>query len=435
MVVRSILDGYWPSPWPAEDGGPARRQTPAPGTPPLAAGPLVATNRPVFMGCMPILRDPGEVYLQGHTPGSPESTAWVERIDPHSLQPLQRSPDLPGGRPWPGGLAAHANGSLYVTFGRWCHRLAPDCSVLAARQLPREGPYNSLLILPDGHLVMKDFAGGTGVHALPPGVRGSELVVLEPERLELVARLELPEGSIARLSADLDAADGAGARVSVVGDRHLFRVVWDLARATLTLDEGFTAPYLEQPGQTFGWDAVLADGSAWFLDNGEGTTGFGPSLFGKGVSAAPLHLVRVPLDGERRAERTEICGLPDGIVANPPCVDPDRKVVVGFDSGNGVIAAFRYAEPGRPLDLLWRHQQNQAGHMLLYPATGELVSYDYDHARGTEQVVVRDIETGVERVRVAINSPLQCVVFPACGFEGDLYVATFSTLARVGAVE
>lgn len=428
--MASILDGYWPSPWPAEDGGPARRQAPASGTPPLAAGPLVATSRPVVMGCMPVLRDPGEVYLQGHTPAGMESTAWVERIDPQGLQPLERSPALPGGPPWPGGLAAHANGSLYVTFGRWCHRLAPDCSVVASRQLPRERPYNSLLILPDGHLVMKDFAGGSGVHALPPDVRGSELLVLEPERLEIVARLELPEGSIARLSADVD---GAGIHIYVVGDRRLFRVAWHPARATLTLEEGSTTPYLDQPGQTFGWDAVIEDGSAWFLDNGEGTTNFGPSFFGKGVSAAPLHLVRVPLHGERRAELTEICGLRHGIVANPPCVDPGRKVVVGFDSGNGVIAAFRYAEPGLPLKPLWRHQQDQAGHMLLYPATGELVSYDYDHARGTEQAVVRDIETGSERARVAIGSPLQCVVFPACGFEGDLYVTTFTTIARVSA--
>lgn len=428
--MTSVLDGYWPSPWPGEDGGPARLQAPASGTLALASGPLVATSRPAFIGCMPILRAAGQVYLQGHTPGGDQSTAWVERIDPHTLQPIERSPDLPGGRPWPGGLAAHANGSLYVTFGRWCHRLAQDCSVLAARQLPRERPYNSLLILPDGHLVMKDFAGGSGVHALPPGDMGSELVVLEPEGLEIVARLGLPEGSIARLSAELD---GAGVNIYVVGDQHLFRVAWDPAAAALTLDETFTTPYLDQPGQTFGWDTVLADGSAWFVDNGEGTTSFGPSLFGKGVSAAPLHLVRVPLDGERRAELTEICGLPNGIVANPPCIDPVRKVVVGFDSGNGAIAAFRYGDPGVPLELLWRHQQNHAGHMLLYLETGELVAYDYDHARGTEQVVVRDIETGRERARVAIGSPLQCVVFPACGFEGDLYVATFSTIARISA--
>jgi hypothetical protein len=431
--MTSILDGYWPSPWPAEDGGPARRQSPAAGTVPLAGGLLIATSRPAFMGCMPILRGPGEVYLQGHSPGGERSTAWVERIDPRTLRPLQRSADLPGGRPWPGGLAAHANGSLYATFGRWCHRLAPDCSTLASRELPRERPYNSLLILPDGHLVMKDFAGGSGVHALPPGVRGSELVVLEPERLEIVARLELPEGSIARLSADVHATDGAGAEVYVVGDQHVFRVAWDPVAATLTVDDGFTTRYLDQPGQTFGWDAVLADGSAWFLDNGEGTTNFGPSFLGKGVSSAPLHLVRVPLHGERRAELTEICGLPNGIVANPPCVDPVRKVVVGFDSGNGVIAAFSYADPDIPLEPLWRHPQNQAGHMLLYPSTGEFVSYDFDHTLGTEQVVVRDIETGRERARVPIDSPLQCVVFPACGFEGDLYVATFSTIARVSA--
>ena len=80
----------------------------------------------------------------------------MERIDPDSLAPLERSPDLSAGPFWPGGLAAHANGSLYVIYGRWCHRLAPDCTPVVSRQLPQERPYNSFVVLPDGVLVMKD---------------------------------------------------------------------------------------------------------------------------------------------------------------------------------------------------------------------------------------------------------------------------------------
>jgi hypothetical protein len=379
---------------------------------------------------MPVLRDSGEVYVQGNTPpGMGETTAWVERVHPESLETVQRSPDLPGGPFWPGGIAAHANGDLYVTYGRWCHRLDPDCQPVASRELPRERPYNSLLLLPDGNLVMKDFGGGSGVNALPEGMRGSELVVLEPERLEVIARFELPEGSIARLSADV--ATGGTPRVYVIGDRHAMRLRWDVTGASLTLDESWKTEYLRLPGQTFGWDVVLADGSAWFLDNGEGTNAFGPSFRGKGTSPSPLHLVRIPLDAERpEPEFLEVCGKPGGIIANPPIVDASRRIAVGYDSGNGVITAWRYAEPAAA-ERIWQRERDQAGHMIVFPDTGELVSHDYDHQRGTEQCVVLDIETGAEKGRVAVNSPLQSVVFPAVGWNRDVYITTFPVISRV----
>jgi hypothetical protein len=212
--------------------------------------------------------------------------------------------------------------------------------------LPRERPYNSLLILPDGHLVMKDFAGGKGRHALPAGTRGSEVVVLEPDRLEVVARHEMPEGSIARLSADVSAEGEA--RVYVIGDTQAMRLNWDPVNCLLTGDEAWMTRYLLYEGQTFGWDAVIADGYAWFLDNGEGTSNFGPSFRGKGASTGPLHLVRVPLDGGP-PEFLEVCGKPGGIIANPPAVDAARHIAVGYDSAYGIVTAgdtIPWAAPG-----------------------------------------------------------------------------------------
>jgi hypothetical protein len=381
------------------------------------------------MSCMTIIRAPGEVYVQGTTGNAParQTTGWVERIDPQSLETVHRSPPLEAGPYWPGGIAAHANGSLYVTCGRWCHRLDPQCQPIAATQLPRDRPYNSLVILPDGHLVMKDFAGGTGVHALEAGVRGSELCVLEPERLEIVHRYELPEGSIARLSADVS-QDGIP-RVYVIGERKAMRLRWD--GLALAMDDSWTTPYIRYEGQTFGWDAVLEGGSAWFLDNGEGTTAFGPSFRGKGTSPSPLHLVRIPLEVDHpEPDFLEVCGKPGGIIANPPAIDGSRRVAVGYDSGNGVMTAWRFGGPGEH-GRLWTREQDQAGHMIVFPETGELVSYDFDHERSTEQVVVLDIESGAEKGRVAINSPLQCVVFPSAGEHRDAYVTTFSTIAHV----
>jgi hypothetical protein len=69
--------------------------------------------------------------------------------------------------------------------------------------------------------------------------------------------------------------------------------------------------------------------------------------------------------------------------------------------------------------------------MVVFPDTGELFSYDFDHERGSENCVVLDIESGEEKGRVPINSPVQCVVFPSAGWQRDIYATTFATVARV----
>lgn len=413
--------GYWPSRWPGEDAGPDRRAAPRSG-PGLGVGAgdgLRATFRPAVVATMVVLRDSGEVYLLRHT-GGDGAVAWVERIDPVTLDVVVRSPDLPGGRTWPGGLAAHADGSLHTVFGRQAHRLsAADLHVEAARELPRDRPYNSFVILPDGHLVTKDFGG-----ALPGGVaapsEGAELLVLEPDGLAVVARLELPEPSVARLSAD-------GDDVYVVGVTRLWRARWD--GRSLTLDDGWTPRYRTLEGQGYGWDAVIALGAAWFLDNGEGTEAYSGTFRGHGVATAPLHLVRADLStGD--VTLTEICGEPGGIVANPPAVDATRGIVVGYDSGNGVMTAFDVDEAG-VVGRRWTRRQDHACHPLVFADTGELVTADHDAERMADQVVVLDIETGAELARVDTGSPLQSVVFPAAGFGRDLYHCSFPGVSRI----
>jgi hypothetical protein len=435
--MTSPLAGYWPSPWPAEDGGPRRGQAPRPddgrGVHGFDLGRrLTATCRDLFASTMTVLREPGEVFVLAHSVG-PGCVSWVERIHPESLEPEQSSPELEGGPFWPGGLAAHADGSLYVTFGRYCHRLEADTLAVAGScRLPRDRPYNSLVVLDSGFLAMKDIAGGEGLHRLTEGTRGSELVVLAPGSLEEVARLELPEGSVARLSA-------IGDDVYVVGESRCHRVRFDPRAARLSLDPDWSPRYRRVEGQTFGWDIVLAGGSGWFLDNGEGSEEFGGSFRGKGRSGAPLHLVRVPLPHDvteaspapASVELTEVCGEVGGVIANPPAVDPQRRIVVGYDSGHGRMTAWRYHLDRRGLDVVWQRVQDHAGHMLRLGTSGQLLTYDYDHDRGLDQAVVLDVETGDELARVDTTSPVQCVLFPASGWHDDVYLSTFTTLTRL----
>ncbi|MGA0206868.1 MAG: hypothetical protein ACO3LT_03675 [Ilumatobacteraceae bacterium] len=407
--------------WTAEDGGPRRQQWLAGAELNLGeTETLQVTGRTMMVVTMVVLASPEEVFVLCHT-GGDDAVSWVEQVHPQSLETIATSEKLAGGRAWPGGIAVHPNGDLYVVFGNHAHRLNRRLEVVASCELPRLRPYNSFVLLPDGNVVTKDFSGSRPGNELTEPFDATELVVLEPEELGVVASLQLPEASIARLSADDN-------DVYVVGTSALWRARWN--GSSLTLDD-FSAKYRLMEGQTYGWDTVIADGCAWFLDNGESTHKFSGTLRGVGTATAPLHLVRVWLDSGR-VQLTEICGLPGGVVANPPLVDTERKVVVGFDSGNGVLAGFRY--DSETLVPLWSHEQNHGSHMLLYPASGEFISAHYDAERGVEQLVVRDVVTGREKTRVDTGSPIQSVVFPACGLQRDFYWCSMLTLSRISVV-
>ena len=453
--MKGELSGYWPGVWPAEDGGPARRQVPGPGAPTTGFTPGVVpevTHREVPMATMAVTRDPGELFLLRHTPGD-GAYSWVERIDPLTLAEVDRSPDLAGGPMWPGGMAAHADGSLHVVFGNNAHRLSAELVPLASAELPRHRPYNSFIVLADGHLVAKDFGG-----ELPPGAGGApvapdcELLVLDPVHLSVVARALVPEPSVARLSSD-------GSTVYVVGVEHFWRLEWDGTR--LVLDREFAPRYRTIEGQTHGWDCVItgcgtassggrppadragrvgrAGRAAWFLDDGAGSERYVGSFRGVGISEAPLHLVRVGLD-DGDVQLSEICGKPGGLVANPPLVDERRGIAVGFDSSNGVVAGFDLDESGVHARR-WQREQFHGSHMVLLADAGQVVTADHDATRMMEQLVVLDISTGEEVCRLDTGSPLQSVVFPAVtGVASDgsgtdsqavLYLVSFSTISRI----
>ena len=414
------MSEYWPSSWSGEDGGPKRQQIAENVSIPRisSAKQLEVVSRDALAMTMPIVGPHDELFLQRVMPGL-DSVAWVEKIDPLTLEPLAQSEQLAGGPMWPGGMAAHANGSLYVVFGNHAHRLSTDLSVIASLELPRVRPYNSFVILPTGHIATKDFSGPLPGQPNGAPMDNTELLILDPEDLHIVARLELAEPSIARLSAD-------GNNIYVVGDHTLIRVMWN--GQSLSVDESFNARYRTIDGQTFGWDTVITDDDAWFLDNGEGTQLFTGSFRGVGISTAPLHLVRVNKQ-TGHVTLTEICGLPNGIVANPPVVDTKRQIVVGFDSGNGVISGFDYDE--NSVTLRWSHEQNHACHMLLIPETGQVITADYRPELGCEQVVVLDITTGAEVARVSTTSPIQSAVFPAIGPHGDIYWCSMTTITRI----
>ncbi len=445
MSSSNRSENLWPSPWPAEDGGPRRSQAPH-GARGLAIGAserlVTRAVRDAYATTMVVLREPGEVFALHHSMGrrplQDPAVPWVERIDPYTLAPIARSPELPAGPFWPGGIAAHANGSLHVVFGRHCHRLSAQLELLTSRELPQPRPYNSFVVLGDGTLVMKDFDRSLRAPA--------RLTLLDPETLTpKCADVKLPESAIARLSADGDA-------LYVIGVTTVHRYRWSDGR----LECDLRLRYVESDRQSYGWDPVVEGGHLWLLDNG--AHDYAVTMLGAGVAPGPVHLIRISLDAPADRESVEICGAAHGAVTDPPLYDPDRRIAIGYDSANAVLAAFRFTDRLEPL---WRRRLAHAAHMIRYPDTGELVVHDWvgphvARTRGAraisqragglarspqfraalsrsagDDVVVLDIESGVERGRTRVPSMFQSVLFPAPGWNRDLYWCTFSTLARI----
>jgi hypothetical protein len=164
------------------------------------------------------------------------------------------------------------------------------------------------------------------------------------------------------------------------------------------------------------------------MDNGKHR--YFNKMIGAGVSPTPNRLIRVSLTDTIDHEALEVCGASGGSITNPPLVDLKRQIVVGYDSANRHVQAWRFNTPSGALEPLWQKSPfGCASHMILYPDTGELVVNDY--RRHGEEVVVLNIESGEEVARVRNGGLTQGVVFPSVGWGRDFYWSSMGRLARV----
>lgn len=313
---------------------------------------------------------------------------------------------------WPGGMAIHRNGDIYVVYGRHAHRLNRACEPLAMQQLPVDLPYNSFVILDNGLLVTKNLSDSVN----------ARLSVLDPETLKPVcADIVCSEPSIARLSS-------SGNTLYVVGVRSIQCYHWDAGAQTLVRDPDWHYDYIGDSTQTYGWDVVLEGGHAWFMDNGKHN--YRIRMIGSGVNPTANRLIRVALDDSHNAASVTVSGLRGGSVTNPPLFDQQRQIVVAYDSANSYLRAWRFDTQSHALTPLWEKQAfGCASHMISYPDSGELVVNDY--RRYGEEVVVLNIDNGTELARVRSGGLTQGVVFPSTGWNRDLYWSSMGRLARV----
>jgi len=418
--------GYYDSPWPCEDGGPQRLQYPEKIKglnlqPNEKLNSIGRTAISPFL--MVVLRDPGEVYTLNIQALSAKFfkrplTCHIEKINPETLKTIKKSPKLEGGPFWAGGVGIHKNGDLYVSNGRWAHRLNPDCEPVNSYRLPENLPYNSLLFLDNGIIVTKPFSD-----------KGRSLIsFLDPETLEPVCdHVAMPEPSISRISAK-------GNTTYVVGTRSIFRYHWDDAGFQAILDKDWKLDYVGNSGHDYGWDPVIDDENVWFMDNGRNTmmkTILG-HMVGQGTNPSPMNMVRVNLLDSSDCTIQPVTGLPYGSSTNPPFFTPDKNILVGYDSPNSMVRAWRWKKEEKSLDLLWEKTSFcPGGHMIYFRDTGELVMNDYHRFIKGDNVVILDIESGEEKGRVKGKNMAQGLAFSAPGWGRDLYYILGDKLVRV----
>lgn len=430
LDYRSELPGYFPSVWPVECGGPRRQKlTRAPGLG-LRSGESLRSTIRDFKGwaVMLVQREPGELFIQGggrlrsgefppHFRPGDEDGGWLERVDPDTLETRVRSPDLPsGGHLWCGAVVVHENGDLYVSNGRYCHRLNADCEILAERQLPVDGPYNGLLIMSDGNLVMKNLGHRQG--------EPCTFSVLEPERLEPTAEpLVIPQHMMGRFSSD---RTQQGEFVYASTASQLLRLRYE--SGTLSLDPDWSASYeVEGADQADGWDTTIGAGSVWMMDMGR------PPVW-CGAAKGPQRAFRFPIDRPSERDVFEYFEGANPFSPGPPLYDPERGILVVYDGSNGGIAAVKCGAPGTQ-ELLWRNDFLNNVQMMLYPDTGELIVEDASQSvtgKRASQAVALDIENGTELGRAPIGSIATMGMFACPGFGRDFYVASLpGAVARV----
>ena len=127
------------------------------------------------------------------------------------------------------------------------------------RRLPVDRAHNGLLVLSDGSIVTKDLRlAGQG---------RSTITRLHPDELALLGDpLVLPEGSMGRIAADIDAAGNEF--IYIPGIERVWRML--VGKDRLELDESWSPRYRDANGeQGLSWDGCLADGALWLMDNGD----------------------------------------------------------------------------------------------------------------------------------------------------------------------
>ena len=207
------------------------------------------------------------------------------------------------------------------------------------------------------------------------------------------------------------------------------------------LDPSWSASY-DLPGedQGFAWCNTVGGGSVWFMDMGDlppvesimraYPVGSKPVAFSP-LNQAPVRVHRVSTHDSSSTDVLTPFGVPAGGQGASPLYVQDKNIIMAFDTLNRKTGAWRFNGAGDFTEL-WVSDIANSNQTLYYPDTGEVILDDVLPDQSVDAVVV-DIETGLEKGRVATGTLFAAAMMACPGFERDFYVTSgvHGTLCRV----
>ncbi|NNC75525.1 MAG: hypothetical protein HKN93_08455 [Acidimicrobiia bacterium] len=394
-----------------------------------------------------VTRERSELFLYGGDPPS-GSDAQVVKFDVERGEEVWiRSLDVSADAfSWPGLVTAHGNGDLYVVHGVQLARIDAETGTtidsvelpIPAGVLASDTIFNGFNVTSNGTLVVKSLSRPAGctvqglsavaacldVGPFPPSL----VSTLDPETLEVLGTVEMPEMILTRLAI----AEFEGSEFVYMGalDDAIYRIrVGD--SGALSLDtwvyEGFSVE--GQPGST----EVVVMGD-WIVFQTTGGLGTVPMTVHVVSQADPAEFASLdPFD----AGPTGISLFPGSLSA-----DPDTSRIYALDAGRGQVGCLQFVEgdEGPELTRLWVVDQTtlnlatligpeDARVLVTTDAPGALMALGSGVDEYDEFVVWRSAETGEELTRSDALPAMGIGLSVNPGFSGTiLYPAADGTL-------
>ncbi|MEM7020785.1 MAG: hypothetical protein AAF512_26015, partial [Pseudomonadota bacterium] len=251
--------------------------------------------------------------------------------------------------------------------------------------------------------------------------------------------LTLPEGSMGRIAADIDADNNEF--IYIPGIEKVWRI--QVHPEHLSIDDAWAPEYRQEGGEHgLSWDSCIADNALWLMDNGDvDSLRAIYSRYPNGRFDSPNDSLSwrrpAPWKGRQRLLKVPLNDAPiqtimpfenegGGIIA-PPVHIPELQTCIAWDSINGGLAGI--STENNELNVRWRLDARPSMQPVVFPETAELVINDYH--TGDDQLIVVDILSGDVLSRVSTGSRVANGMFLTPGINRDIYYCSTLAICRV----
>jgi hypothetical protein len=385
-------------------------------------------------------RGPNELYVYGGGYGDnpAASGSFVSRVEPATFNEVWRrvliNTNATDEWNYPGVLNVLSDGTLVVIYGYHIAKLDPETGDVMARttlptgtSAPADTSYNGYDALPDGTIISKTVnrqPGCTeqGFSAFldcpdPTAVPPSVLVAIDPDSLEVVDQVTLPEMMGGRVTTTI--YEGTNA-IYLPGATKLYRYTY--ADGALAEDPTWgPVPYLKD-GQTAGSAMAVMEDYVVAMTNGGAPT------------STPMSVVAVSQADATRVTNLQPfadTGARNSFIPSMVSVDPANDRVYVMDAGAGKLAGVDLADG--QLSVAWTQDQTTLSFTTLVGPADQRVligtdisirAFEQLQSYTTEQVVWRNAQTGEELARSSQLPKMTQGILVTPGYAGLQYFLT-----------